>query len=407
MLALLFRPDVYPPFDEAVGYANMAKGLGRWVPSYYAGRVFHPLVVRFVAGVFHVPIDARLFIWVSAAALIVVFACLGAYYGLEFPSSPALWLLLAVTAAIVDQYRNYYWQDLFYAALCGLFFLALRANWWLSLPIVFLLYVTRESTIVLVVALVAIAAFRRQWTFCFSALAVGLAGMGVESTLVGRAIPDQHRIPMFLLDALKVPYNFLLNVCGLELWTNTIAATNGPPKWIANVPAWIHLGNIHQVGYVNFSWERPASTLLVLFTGFGILPLVVIRAVRGPARLLFRRFDLAAACVYGGLMFVLAPLQGTTPVRYILYAWPLFWLFGVAALETGHTSRRRRIEFVALSLCAAWTPAIVRLITGPTLQGPQSLSEVSRDGLLISLAVVLAIYIYGWRLAESAEPAAE
>jgi hypothetical protein len=407
VLALVFRPGVYPPFDEAVGYVNIAKSLGRWVPSYYAGRVLHPLVVRFVAGVFHVPIDARLFIWVSAAALIVVFASLGVYNGLEFPSSPALWLLLAVTATIVDQYRNYYWHDLFYAALCALFFLALRAKWWLSLPLVFLLYVTRESTLVLVVALVAIGAFRRQWAFCFSALVVGLAGMGVESTIVARAAPDQHRIPMFLLDALKVPYNFLLNFCGLEFWTNTIAATTGPPKWIANVPAWIHLGNIHQVGFVDFSWERPARTLLVLSTAFGILPLVVIRAARGPARLLLRRLDLVTACVYGGLMFLLAPLQGTTPARYILYAWPLFWLFGVAALEAGRTSRRRRIEIVVASLCAAWTPAVVRLITGPTLQGPGSLSEVSRKGLLISLTLVVAIYIYGWRLAKPVAPAAD
>ena len=112
------------------------------------------------------PIDARAFLWVSAAALIVFFTCLGAYYGLEFPSAPRLWLLLAATAMIVDQYRNYYWHDLFYAALCALFFLALRANWWVSLPIILLLCVTRESTVILVAVLVAITAFRRQWAFC-------------------------------------------------------------------------------------------------------------------------------------------------------------------------------------------------------------------------------------------------
>ncbi len=407
VLALVFRPGIYGPYDEGWCYLSIAKLNFPGIPSYYAGRVFHPLVVRLVASVFHVPIDARPFLWVSAGSLIVVFGCLGAYYGFEFASMSSLWLLLAVTATIVDQYRNYYWQDLFYAALCALFFLALRVNWWLSLPIVFLLYVTRESTIVLVVALVAIAAFRRQWAFCFSALVVGLAGMGVESTLVRHALPDQHNIPMVLLDALKIPYNFALNICGVEFWTNTIAATTEAPRWIANVPAWIHLGNIHQVGFINFSWERPAWTLLVLSTAFGILPLVVIRAGRGAGRSLIRRFDLATACVYGSLMFILAPLQGTAPARYILYAWPLFWLFGVAALEAAVPGRRRRIGIVALSLCAAWTPAAVRLATGPALQGPQSLSEVSRSGLLISLALVLAMYIYGWRLAEPVAAAPE
>jgi hypothetical protein len=106
-------------------------------------------------------------------------------------------------------------------------------------------------------------------------------------------------------------------------------------------------------------------------------------------------------------MFILAPLQGTSPARYILYAWPVFWLFGVAALDAAIAGRRRRIGIVVLSLCAAWTPALVRLLTEPIARGPQSLSDVAHAGLLISLALVAAIYACGWRLATPAEPAAE
>lgn len=333
VLALAFRPSLYGPYDEGQAYVSIANLNFSPIPSYYAGRVLHPLVVRLVASIFHLPIDARAFLWVSAAALIVFFACLGAYYGLEFPSAPWLWLLLAATAMIVDQYRNYYWHDLFYAALCALFFLALRANWWVSLPIILLLCVTRESTVILVAVLVAITAFRRQWAFCLSALVVGLAGMGLESAIVGHALPNKHGISVALLDVLKIPYNFALNIGGLEFWVNTNAATTDPPKWIANVPTWLHLGNIHQVGFSGFFWDRPVHSFLVLSTGFGILPLVVIRAARGWGQLLLRRFEIATACVYGSLMFIVAPLQGTTPARYTLYAWPVFWLFGVAVLE--------------------------------------------------------------------------
>jgi hypothetical protein len=403
LLAVVFRPSIYPPYDEAVGYVNIARGFGRWVPSYYAGRVLHPLVARFVAIVFRAPIDARLFLLVSAGALIVFFACLGARYGLEAFSTPGLWLLLAATATIVEQYRNYYWHDLFYAALCALFFLALRANWWLPLPIMFLLYVTRESTIILLLALVVVAALRRLWAFCLSAVAVGLAGVAVEGLLVRRAVSNNHGIPMVFVDALKIPYNFALNIFGLEFWTNTIAGTTPAPRWIASVPAWLPLGKIHQVGFIDFLWDQPLRTLLVLSTAFGILPLIVIRAGRGWGRSLFRRFDLALACVYGALMFILAPLQGTTPARYILYAWPLFWLFGVAELEAVIPERRRRIAIVALSACAAWAPAIVRLaMTRSAPQGPESLSDVSDKGLLVSLALVAVIYVCGWRLAEPA-----
>ena len=393
---------------EGIAYVDIANLDFRGIPSYYAGRVLHPFAVRLVAAVFHLPIDARAFLWVSIAVLIIFFSSLGAYYGLEFSSAPEMWLLLAVTITVVDAYRNYYWHDLFHAALCALFFLALRANWWTSLPIVLLLYVTRESTIVLVVALVAVTAFRRQWPFCLSALAVGLAGMGLESALVAHAVPNKHGISMVLLDVLKIPFNFALNICGLEFWTNTNAATTLAPKWIASVPTWLHLGNIRQVGFSGFFWELPARTLLLLSTAFGILPLIVIRAARrGWGRLLLRRLDLSTACVYGTLMFVLAPLQGTIPSRYVLYGWPVFWIFGVATLEAAYRGWRRRIEIVALSACAAWIPAVVGLVTGPVPRGPESLSDVSRSGLLISLALVVVIYICGWRLAEPDKPPVE
>lgn len=404
VLALVFRPSLYAPYAEARDYVNIANLNFTQISGYYAGRVLHPLFVRLVASAFHVPIDAHTFLCVSAAALIIFFASLGVYYGLEFPSSPGLWLLLAVTATIVDQYRNYYWHDLFYAALSALFFLALRANYWISLPIVLLLYVTRESTIILVVALIAVTAFQRQWAYCLSAAAVGVTGMILEAALVARALPNHHGISMGLLDALKIPYNFAFNFCGLEFWTNTNAATNDAPKWIANLPVWLHLGNIHQVGFSGFFWERPASTLLVLSTSFGILPLVVIRSAAWAwKRSLLRRCDLAVACLYGTLMFVLAPLQGTDPARYVLYGWPVFWILGVAVLEGLFFDRRKRFEIVLLSVCAAWAPAAVRFATGPRARGPERFSEVSHMGLLISLAFVIAIYIWAWRVLEPME----
>ena len=37
------------------------------------------------------------------------------------------------------------------------------------------------------------------------------------------------------------------------------------------------------------------------------------------------------------------------------------------------------------------------LAVGPSIQGLQSVSSVTRDGLVISLALVIAIYACGWR----------
>jgi hypothetical protein len=83
---------------------------------------------------------------------------LGIRYGMAYSASGVLWVMLLATATVVDAYRNYYWHDLFYAALCALFFAALGSNVWLAIGLLFPLYWTRESTVVLVGAVVLIAA---------------------------------------------------------------------------------------------------------------------------------------------------------------------------------------------------------------------------------------------------------
>lgn len=398
-LAWVFRPDLYAPYDEGQAYAMIANGDRSPVYSYYAARVLHPLFTRAVAQVAHVPIDARIFLSVSAASLVAMFALMGVSYGLDYSIVGGLWLFLLITTTVIDAYRNYYWHDLFYAAMCALFFLALRANPWIALPILFLLYLTRESTVILVAVLAVIAAMRRQWKFCLAVLIVGLAAMSVDSALIARGLPNNQGLPVLVLDALKLPYNFLFNVCGVELWTNTNAATLSPPIWTTRIPTWLHLGNIREVGYSGFSWQRPGLTLLTMSTAFGILPLAVIqRAARDWRRVSFLRLDVFVAFVYGALMFLLAPLVGTAPYRYVLYAWPVFWLFGVSALHTALPDYRRRIEAVLLSLCVSWVPAVVRLAIGIPISGPQSVSSLTAGGMALSLSLAVAIYVRGWRL---------
>jgi hypothetical protein len=398
-LAAAFRPRLYPPYDEGKDYVAIANFNYADVSGYYGARVLHPLVVRVVANIARRPVDAQVFRWVSVASLIALFLFLAFYYVAEFSWAPWLFLFLAATATLVDEYRNYYWHDLFYTALCALFFLALRMNRWVSLPILLMLYMTRESTILLVSVLVVVALLRRQWGFALSVLLVGVAGMKATSTLIAHAMPNKHGISMLTLDALKLPFNFAFNICGLEFWTNTNAPTLDAPRWIANLPGWLHLGNIRQVGYSGFQAARPLRLLVLMCSAFGILPALVIRAVtRGGVRLLQIRFDCAIAFAYGALMFVLAPLVGTLPSRYILYSWPIFWIFAVGLLGETATNARRRIEFVLLSLAASWTPALIRLASGAKLVGSGSLSAASSVGLIISLFALIPIYVRAWYL---------
>lgn len=116
-----------------------------------------------------------------------------------------------------------------------------------------------------------------------------------------------------------------------------------------------------------------------------------------------QRIDLATALLFGALMFALTPLTGTTPARYVLYGWPAFWIFGVAVLNDAFPTWRKRACVVIFSLCVSWTPALVRLMLGPSISGAQSISTVTATGLIVSIALVLLLNAIAWPLISADE----
>lgn len=141
---------------------------------------------------------------------------------------------------------------------------------------------------------------------------------------------------------------------------------------------------------------------MVVCSAFGTLPALLGRLIaKGWGRELFRRFDLTVAFGYGAMMFLLAPLTGTTPLRYELYAWPVFWLFGVGVVNAAISDTRRRIELALLCLAASWVPAMVRFVSGPRPVGPESINAVSTAGVPLSLLILAPIYVCTWRLSST------
>jgi len=389
ILGLLFWPSLYDPYLEGNDYVALAHLNYSRVYSYYGGRIVHPLLVRIVSWAAGAPISGESFRWVSFASLLLLFILLSLFYGRRLKGPTWLFLGLGATALVVDQYRNYYWQDLFDAVVCAAFLFVMGKNKWASLPLLLLLYLTKESAVVLVFVIVVVALMKGQRAYAATAVITGAVAMVVSSLLVAHAIPNKHGIPVIVVDALKIPYNFCFNVLGLEFWTNTNADTIlATPTWIVNLPAWIHLGNIRQFGYCGFDWRRPADLLILFGSGFGSLPVLFLRR-----DLFFRiwRSDLTmtVAALYGLLMWVLTPLVGTGPQRYFLYAWPLFLLFGIVLLSES-TSGKRLYTFSAISLAAAWTPAFIRFFTSTPLIGPTSVSWTDSSRAVIVCVVLVA-----------------
>jgi hypothetical protein len=193
------------------------------------------------------------------------------------------------------------------------------------LPVIFL---AREST--LLIAMVAVPLL--WWLVGKRAglLQLGgtLVGMTASKLAARHALANQHNINDTLYMIGKIPWNASRNIFGVTLWTNTLPVLT--PVRIWNVPDWLPLGGIHQVGYSEFSWQYPMLTSISFLTSFGLGSLVAICLVwRMPLRRLLPRDEpyLCIAAIYGALAFLLSPMLGAALPRLFDYGWPLFLVY--------------------------------------------------------------------------------
>ena len=211
---------------------------------------------------------------------------------------------------------------------------------------------TRESTILLSLWLVVISLRRRAWAQALGIVAVAAIGSGITGASVHAGLPNKHGVNVLEMYALKVPYAFCNNLLGLVFWTDTNASTiNCAPRWIINVGG--HLGAIRQVGFCGFQPHLILETLVAFLAPFGVESGIMARLVRERWRSLPKLGDVfLTAIAYGATCLVLAPLLGTGPARYFLYAWPLYWLALPELLKGLPFDRSRSILLLALHASA-------------------------------------------------------
>jgi len=352
----LFPYKFHAPTWEDNDYFNLASGNTQQVRFFYLARIVHPLVVRAVSHITGSDIP-KAFWLVSCGCLLGFVTLLGAELQQQHVRPLLIFAILA-NPLTLDAYRNYYSHDLFHCFLLMIFFLVFRKSPWLSLPLIYLLYLTRESTALLVVVVAVLAWLAGKRWLCAATLFTGFASWFTAARLIGRHAGNIHHLPMPVLYVLKVIYAVIYNVFGVLLWTNTTELTE-TPRWTYTLPAHVHLGAITTVGYCDFSLLRPIDTFVVLLASFGLLPIFgwIFRK-----QLFRRRNDLWIKVVlfYGLANFAVAPLLGTVIYRYILYAWPAFFLAVPIMLSSLPLSARRWTELAALVLTASWTPVALQ-----------------------------------------------
>ena len=202
LLLTLYTVPHYDP--DSVWYIQMAQGNHNEVTKPFTNRILHPAVVRILAASFS--IDTYQSFWLTgAAALFTLVITVTIILHLSTPY-PIIAIPLLFTPFLLNLYGNYYVQDIFHAALLGLFFLLfLSERYWVAFMVLFLLILTRESTVMLSACIILAGLYKPHRKFAIGAAVVTVSGILLVSYLgrMGRTnIHDLNNILYLLLTKL-------------------------------------------------------------------------------------------------------------------------------------------------------------------------------------------------------------
>jgi hypothetical protein len=195
----------------------------------------------------------------------------------------------------------------------------------------------------------------------------------------------------------KIPYNFLKNILGIVLWTNTLAANNptafpNTPLLTVTVPSWLPLGAIHNVGVYSFAPLYPFSTANTLLTTFGALPMLVLLVLARYRKSVFSDHDaspiMLAALIYGLLSFFVGTSIGASTERLVGFGWPAFWIaFPLLLCQYHRCDNRFFLRFLSYHTIICWFPFLLAKI------------GVQQTPLVIT-SLCLALVLYGFAVTE-------
>jgi hypothetical protein len=314
-----YRQHVY---SDAVHYRAMADGKTEMKP--FAFRVLTPALARVFADTTgRSTADGFLFVGLASVWVLL--------YGVLYPVVERPWLVIALTLLPfwLRNLHDYFLPDLLHAALCMVYLVLLRRRWWgWASSLLAVMFLARESTLLLAVIAIPVVWRLVGKRAGLMQLGAGVVGVAVSKFVARNAYANLHRVNDTLYMVGKIPWNLSKNVLGVTLWTNTSAFVQ--PVRIWNVPPWMHLGGIHQIGYSAFGGGVLLLNCVQLLTSFGLGVCVVVCLVckRRLRRLLPGEEPyLCVAAIYGVITFLMTPVLGASLVRLFDYGWPLFLVY--------------------------------------------------------------------------------
>jgi hypothetical protein len=354
-----YRDQPLPPMYhwDSQSYLAMANGQYSEVHSPFSKRALYPFLARAVAAGLGVRLEIA-FLGLNLLAFTALAYCLARCLLLAGCDGrlACLFLLTPFPLALLELA---YMPDLVYMALTALCFLLLfseRLIW--ALLVLFIAFVTRESTLLLCLVCAGVGLFRRKRTLVVGSLIVLVAGTLATNYFARLGQPNVHHLPESLYLALKVPYNFILNFLGVHVSSNVIPGQ--PPLFTWQLPAFLHLGLDREIG-VDWDWTRPVATLVVLLALFGTGPLFVWKYFRRNRLSAPAPLAIQVTAIYGLICYVLGPSLGNLIDRLVGYGWPLFWI-ALPWLVREAGLRLRQRDWYMLGVCylfCAWWPSLI------------------------------------------------
>ena len=356
-------PKTPPLIADSIAYRALALGRFNEVGGSIAGRMLHPAAVRLVSWAAGLNIDQAFFVVaLSTLALLIgsvawMLKQVAGFGALVVP-------LLGTPLLIVDMFGLYYTQDLFYAALLGCFFVTLiKGHTRLALALLFTLYLTRESTILLALVWAGFAWFESDFFVAGGCVAVTIAGLAVSRMIASAGIPNVHHTNELVFLALKPPFDSIRNLLGIVLIPSEMKGRPGftcTPFATVTLPSYLRYGFTKQFGICAPMPEVPLHTFTLWLSLFGIGPALVWAIFRDKGRrvLCDSPLWLKVAAIYGLLAFCAAPAVSDWLERDIGYAWPLFWLAAPALFVRFYPAPMPAVAAVLLveNLAACWIP---------------------------------------------------
>ena len=318
--------SAFPYVDtDSLHYRAMAEGKPAIKP--FAFRVLEPAMVRVFAQSTGRSMDEGFLI----GGLLSGWTLLCGVLLLVLEQRRNSWLVFALIPIPFwpETFRDYFLPDLFHAALVMVYLLLLRKRWWGWAAVMLIpMFLARESTILVAAVAVPVLWWLVGRRAAFIQLAGALSGMVASKFAARDALPNQQHINDTLYLVGKVPWNAAKNLFGLVLWSNTSPGL--PPVRVWNVPHWLPLGGVHQVGYSAFEVNYPVLTAILILGSFGLGSCVALCLVaRKPLEQLLPKEEpyLCIAAIYGAVTFLTSPMLGATLPRLIHYGWPLFLVY--------------------------------------------------------------------------------